>query len=262
MDASALARPGPRLGDVSSTLFDFAITTFDVGVGALARHLPRGLAPERFRLDDGRERAMVSAVTFLNTRFFVHFAPFVRLTCEQTNYRAYVRREGVRPGGERAVWFFGTALAHPLVYLPRLAWQLPWHRARVRRTSAWEGDRLRHLRWHAEAPGAEERLVAEGTGRPLGRLDGFSGASDTHEILTHPLVGYVWRRDGRVATYGVWHAPLQMEEASAKEVRFERFEALGLVEPGARPHSVLVQRTTEFLVRLPPRRVRALEGEA
>lgn len=251
---AALDRPRARLTDVSSTLRDFVITTYDVEAERLASFLPPGLDAERFRLADGRERALVSAVSFLNTRFFVHFAPFVVLECEQTNYRAYVRRDGAP-----AVWFFGTGLASPFVHLPRVAWQLPWHRMRVERSSAWRGEALESLRWHARADGAEERLDLRGTARPLSVLDGFASAEGTHEILTHPLVGYLRRRDDRIATYGVWHAHLVMEEAEVKDARFERFEALGLVAPGQAPHSVLVQRQTEFLVLLPPRRVPALE---
>lgn len=254
-DATSLVvAPRARLTDVTSTLLDFAITTFDVEPARLAAFLPSGLSVERFTLDDGRVRAMVSAVTFVNTRFYVHFAPFLKLRCEQTNYRAYVRC-----GQERAVWFFGTGLASPFVALPRYAWRLPWHRMRVACESRWEGEALGELSWHARAEGAEERLVVRGSGVPLERLDGFTSRDETHAVLTHPLVGYLRRRDQRIVTYGVWHAPLVMEEATPKQARFERFEALGLVAAGQAPHSVLVQRTTDFLVRLPPMRVRAME---
>jgi len=252
-----LDRPRARLTDVSSTLRDFVITTYDVDAQRLASLLPPGIDVERFSFGDGRERALVSAVSFLNTRFYVHFAPFVVLECEQTNYRAYVRRDG-----QRAVWFFGTSLASPFVYLPRLAWQLPWHRMHVTRASRWRSDHLETLDWHGRAAGAEERLRLRGTGRALTTLDGFSSADETHAILTHPLVGYLRRRDGTIATYGVWHAHLVMEEAEVLDARFEKLEALGLVAPAQKPHSVLVQRETEFLVLLPPRRVRELEAAA
>ena len=251
---TALVMPKARLGDVNSTLFDFAITTFDVDVEKLASFLPQGLEVERFVMADGRERGLVSAVTFYNTNFYVHFAPFVRLSCAQTNYRAYVKR-----GNERVVWFFGTALASPFVYLPRYAWRLPWHRAQVTRSSAWKDDALEKLDWHARATGAEEKLRLRGTGRALHQLDGFANVEDTHFILTHPTRGFLRTRSGRIATYGVWHAPLVMEEAEVDEARFERFELLGLVAPGQVPHSVLVQRTTDFLVLLPPQRVREME---
>ena len=97
MTQSALARPSARITDVSSTLRDFAITTWDVSPDKLQSFLPSGLKPDTFEFAHGQRRAFVSAVTFLNTRFYVHFAPFVRLQCEQTNYRAYIRR-----GNERA----------------------------------------------------------------------------------------------------------------------------------------------------------------
>lgn len=245
---TALDRPRARLTDVSSSLRDFVITTYDVACDRLASFLPPGLEVERVTIE-GRERALVSAVSFLNTRFYVHFAPFVKLECGQTNYRAYVRRKN----GERAVWFFGTSLGSPFVMLPRHAWRLPWHRMHLTRSSRWEGERLGSLSWHARAEGAEERLELEGTGRALGVLAGFDTAEDTHAILTHPLVGFLRRRDRKLVTYGVWHAPLVMEEAKVREARFELFERLELVTRSQAPHSVLVQRATDFLVRLPPR---------
>ena len=252
---SALDRPRARLTDVSSSLRDFVITTYDVSCETLASFLPPGLEVERVRIE-GRERALVSAVSFLNTRFFVHFAPFVKLECGQTNYRAYVRRAD----GTRAVWFFGTSLGSPFVLLPRHAWRLPWHRMHVTRSSRWRGDTLETLAWHARADGAEERLDLRGTGRALAMLPGFTSPEDTHAILTHPLTGYLRRRDRALVTYGVWHAPLVMEEAHVIDARFELFERLELVSPDQAPHSVLVQRATEFLVRLPPRRADYLEA--
>lgn len=245
-----MERPRPRLTDVSSDLIDFVITTFDVDADVLARLLPDDSSPERFTLADGRTRAFVSAVSFLNTNFFVRFAPFVRLSCGQTNYRAYVKR-----GDARAVWFFGTGLDTAFVNLPRHLWRLPWHRMHVERKSEWNGDLLRELHWHARAEGAEERLRLRGTGRPLERLDGFDSLAHTHEVLTHPLTGFLRRRDERVVTYGVWHELLVMELA-AGDARFEKFEQLGLVVAGQAPHSVLVQRSTHFDVHLPPRLLR------
>jgi hypothetical protein len=245
-----MERPRPRLSDVSSELVDFVITTFDVDAEQLARQLPAGIEVERFTLRDGRTRALVSAVSFLNTNFFVRFAPFVKLSCEQTNYRAYVKR-----GGARAVWFFGTGLASVFVNMPRHLWRLPWHRMHVERRSEWSDGTLRALHWHARAEGAEEKLDLRGPGRPLEQFDGFGSLADTHEVLTHPLEGYLRRRDERVVTYGVWHELLVVQQVEALEARFEKFEALGLVQPGQRPHSVLVQRATHFDVHLPPRPV-------
>jgi len=246
-----LARPRQGLRDVSSHLHDFVITSWDVDPDALAAFLPDDLTPDVFALDDGRERAFVSAVSFVNHDFFVAFAPFVKLRCVQTNYRAYVRR-----GDERVVWFFTTTLGTPFVYLPRYAWGLPWARARGTHEARWDGDALDHLRWDLRSAAGRETLRLRGTGAPIGRLDGFADAAQTHEVLTSPTVGYIRRLSGTIGTYSVWHAPLEMERAEVEEARYEHYERLGLVEPGAPPHSVLVQRLTHYLVFLPPRPAR------
>ncbi len=248
-DESTLAWRG--WGDVSSLLRDFAITTWDVDPGALARLLPPELSPDVFALDDGRSRAFVSAVTFLNTRFFVRFAPFVRLDAYQTNYRAYVLR-----GDQRVVWFFGTSLASIGVIVPRWIWGLPWARSTITAEAEWRGGELDRYRWEGRSALGVEQLRLRGTGRPLERLDGFADAEQTRLVLTHPMVGYLRRRKTTVVTYAVSHAPLEMELATVEHARFGLFEALGLVAAERAPHSVLVQRSTQYRIHLPPRRAR------
>jgi hypothetical protein len=246
-----LARPAMRLFDVSSDLADFAITTYDVSPEKLASLLPPEIEPERVTLDDGRERALVSAVTFVNTRFHVGYAPFLKLRCAQTNYRAYVRHRGT-PG----CFFFATHLDHPLVVMPRHGWQMPWSRSRVRVEAAWSAAGLGVYEWRGEGGEGEERLRARGLGEPTGMLPGFASRSETEQLLTAPLLGWLKRRrDGAIATYSVWHAPLELERCAVDEARFECWERLGLIEKDQPPHSVLAQRLTKYLVLLPPRRV-------
>lgn len=252
--AHAPAPSRPRLTDVSSELRSFSITSYDCAPEALARHLPLGFEPELVTLG-GAPRALVSAVSFVNTSFHVGFAPFVRLTCAQTNYRAYVRRDGVS-----AVWFFGTSLGSRFVALPRYAWRLPWHHVRVTCDAEWRGEHLVQLSWRGSAPEGEERLVARGTGETLATLPGFDDPVAARRVLTHPMTGYLRRRDGKIATYGVSHAWLDMEVAVASDARHEVFERVGVVEPGQAPHSVLVQRATHFVVLLPPRLLRPQPG--
>lgn len=248
---SALVALAPRLTDVVSTLEGFAITTFTVPVDALARLLPRELSPEVVRCDDGREVALVSAVTFRNVQLHVGFAPFIRLVACQTNFRAYVRR-----GDARAVHFFGTTFGSRFVVLPRYVWQLPWAYGRHETTFDFGMDGLcRKYVFRATSAHGEEHVEATGTGVKLGRLDGFTDEAATRAVLTHPLVGFVRRRSGSYATYGVDHPLLDLEVARANIARFELFTRLGLVEENAAPHSVLVMPETRFIVRLPPRGV-------
>jgi hypothetical protein len=89
---------------------------------------------------------------------------------------------------------------------------------------------------------------------PVGRLDGFADTDDAGHIVTHPLDGWFLRPDGRLGRYAVWHDRLRPRLGVARRARYVVFEELGLVEPGTEPHSVLLQRATDFDVLLPPRR--------
>jgi len=250
--AEAFARPRARLRwlDATTILEQFALVTFDVDPARLRSALPVGLEPEVRTLDGGRTRGFVSAVSFRDVDFRFAIAPWVRVSFFQTYYRSYVRG----PDGRQAVHFFGTTLDSPLVALPRSLWGMPWHPGRTSIESSWtaEGvcDGYRHVssgRWG----GADVELV--GSSEPAGRLDGFADAEDAAHILTHPLDGWFQRPDGRLGRYAVWHSRMALQVGSARRASYSVFEDLDLVEPGARPHSVLVTSSVEFDVLLPPR---------
>ena len=248
----AFARPRAQLRwlDAATILEQFALVTFDVDPARLLAVLPAGLEPEARTLDDGRVRGVVSAVSFRDVDFRFALAPWLRVSFFQTNYRAYVRG----PDGRQAVYFFGTTLDSPLVAMPRRAWGMPWHPGRSSITSSWSEAGVcksySHVcsgRWGA----ADVELV--GSEEPLGRLDGFNDVEDAAHILTHPLDGWFERPDGRLGRYAVWHPRMTLQIGAARRASYAVFEELGLVEPGARPHSVLLTRSVEFDVLLPPR---------
>jgi hypothetical protein len=251
--ADAFARPRPRLGglDATTRLRDFALVTFAVDPVRLTTLLPAGLTPEVRRLDDGAEAAFVSAVSFRDIDFRFAVAPFVRVSFFQTNYRAYV----FGPDGRRAVFFFGTTLDSPLVVLPRIAWQMPWHGGPTRIAAAWDGDgRCTSYGHRSGGRWGRADVELEGTGAWAGRLDGFADAEDAAVVLTHPLDGYFRRRDGSLGRYAVWHERLRPQVGTARRATYAVFEDLGLVAPGAIPHSVLLQSAVDFDVLLPPTR--------
>jgi hypothetical protein len=248
-------RPRLRGLDAATTLVDVAITTFAVDPAALARLLPSGVDPDAVSLDDGRSRALVSAVTFRDVDFRLAFADRLRFAFVQTNYRAYVRI-----GDRRLVWFFGTSLDSPLVAVPRLAWRMPWHGGTMRLEATWDGDRCTSYRQNTRAAWAGADLELEGSDEPVGRLDGFADRDEALLVLTHPLDGLYRRRDGGLGGYSVWHERFAPRIGIARKARFELFERLGLVEPGAEPHSVMLQRTIDFSVLLPPLRFRSTAG--
>jgi hypothetical protein len=251
--AEAFAQPrSVRHGlDATTTLQDFALVTFDVDPERLTATLPAGLVPEIRTLDDGRRRGLVSAVSLRDVDFRFEFLPFLRASFFQTNYLAYVRG----PDGVASVFFYGTTLDSPLVALPRHVWQMPWHPGSTRIEATWSSDGActdyQHRctgRWGA----ADVRLT--GSGEPMGRLDGFVDVDDGAHIVTHPLLGWFLRPDGGLGRYRVWHDRLRPQLGAAIKARYAVFDDLGLVEPGATPHSVLLQRATEFDVLLPPTR--------
>jgi hypothetical protein len=243
-------RTTPGWFDVSSLLVDFVISTWSVAPSRLAELLPDGIQPDVFTLPSGTAAAFVSAVSFVNTRFSVGFAPFVEFTAPQTNYRAYIRR-----GDERAVWFCHTLFDSFTVVLPRHVFGMPWTRMRVAHEAEWTGEHLERLRWQARSRCGEEELHIEGRGEPIGPHEGFAVEAEARRVLTHPLVGYFRSPGGRVGRYGVGHAPLELERCRATRVRYELFERLGLIEPHQPPLSILAQRATHYTIFLPPRRV-------
>ncbi len=243
-------RPPARWCHAATELDQFAMVSYRVGTDALATALPEGVEPEVFTFDDGARASLVSAVPFLDRDFHFRFCPPVKVACGQVDYRAYVTFRG-----ERGVWFFGTSLDSVFVALPQVAWQMPWHRDRVTIEGEWDDDG-RCRSWSFEASGWGEgscRLVA--TGAPLERLDGFADLDETVEVLTHPMVGWYQRRRGDLGRYSVWHEVLGVRPCTVEEARFAVFERLGLVEPGATPHSAVVARTVHFDVHTPPTRV-------
>lgn len=248
--AEAFARPRPRIHglDATTTLRDFAIVTFAVDPDRLAGVLPAGLAPEIRTLDDGRRRGFVSAVSFRDVDFRFAFAAWLRRSFFQTNYRAYVRD----PDGRQAVFFFGTTLDSRLVAVPRRLWGMPWHPGRTSIEATWTDGACAAYRHRCDGDWGAADVELAGSAERAGRLDGFSDADDTAQILTHPLDGWFRRSDGRLGRYAVWHERLPMTVGHAMRARYAVFEDLGLVAPAAVPHSVLLAPSVGFDVLLPP----------
>ena len=245
-------KPSPTgLGDATTTLRHFAILTWATAPEALAAHLPPGFEPDVFTMDDGSSAALISAVPFEDVDMRFHFAPFYKVAMGQTNYRAYVRYRG-----QRAVWFFGTTLTGPWRFVPAALWRLPWHKATMRFEVSWQAPTPTYA-LTTQSEWAPMQLRMRGQGQPMGRLDGFLDEEDTAVILTHPLVGYYTRRDGKLGSYQVWHDRLELERAQVEQASAPLFERLGLITAQTPPHSALMMRQTEFIIYLPPRVVAA-----
>jgi hypothetical protein len=245
---SSVPRPGPLAA--LTTLEDIAIVTYDIDPAALAALLPPWIEPDVLTLADGRRRALISAVSFRDVDFRFRLAPFVRLGMLQTNYRAYVRA-----GDERAVWFLGSTLTSRSVAIPRRLWAMPWHRVDGTIEATWDGTLCRS--WRSTVTGRWGGMDVElaGTSEPVGVLDGMADEAHTARLLTHPLAGYYRRLDGEVAGYRVWHAPMHPTRGTLVRARYDVLEGAGLITPAQAPHSVLLERRSDFIVYLPPTRL-------
>jgi Uncharacterized conserved protein (COG2071) len=251
-----LTRPPSHRWCAETTLHHFAIVTYAVDPAALRRHLHPRFEPDLLERGAAAGLALVSVVTFLDRDFRFAGVPWARASFGQTNYRAYVAD---RETGEHVAWFFGTCVDSITVAIPRYAWKLPWHRARF--AFACEHDvpanRYRSFAVRTASRWAPAMLVLDDTGHAARHLDGFDDLESGLVLLTHPLRGYFFRRDGALGSYAIWHDRLQPTAGRVIEARYPLLDALGLVpqDDTAAIHSVLIQKAVDFTIYLPPRRI-------
>ena len=147
--------------------------------------------------------------------------------------------------------------------IPRYLWKLPWHRGRIAFDCAYDSTQQRytHYRMTTKSDWAPVELELEDSGKPVSELSGCDDLEAALVILTHPLFGVFYRRDGSLGSYSIWHDRLQLSSGRCLQARFGLFDRLR-VEPFAeqiKPHSVLIQPMTEFTIYLPPRAYDGLE---
>jgi hypothetical protein len=245
-------RPRPSGLDVLCKLQHFAIITYAFDPDRFA-----GVMPSRFRLDtvriDGKEKALVSVVPFVDIDFTSAVCPFPKFRMGQTNYRIYIVDTSTN---EKCVWFLGTTLDSWTLAVPHFLWNLPWYSGKVRFDCELD-DSNRYVRYVMEtqadwAP-ARVELVSDDT--PELDLPGFADTETGLVVLTHPLRGYYHRRDGKLGTYHVWHKQLEVTAGRLLDANFGLLERLGLVTIPEQqvPHSILIEPINEFTIYLPPK---------
>lgn len=238
-------RPRVRWHHAAAELADFAMVSWAADPDRVAAVLPAGFEP------DVREGVtLVSLVAFRDEPFHFRFAPRIRLSAGQVNYRTYVRR-----GDETGVWFFGTSLGSRLTHVPATAWKMPWYRETVDVRATWSGESAWQLR--ARGGWGTAAVTLRGTGRAVEPPAGFTTAEEVSRVLIDPAVGWYARRDGTgTGRYSVWHEPLALEDAEVQSASSGVFTGLGLITAGQAPCHAGLQRRSVFDVHTPPRRVR------
>ena len=245
-------RPRPSRIDVRCGLQHFAIISYAFDPDRFA-----GVMPSRFRLDtvliEGRERALLSVVPFIDVDFTSAVYPFPKFRMGQTNYRIYIVDTFT---GEKCVWFLGTTLDSWTRFVPHRLWNLPWFPGKVRFDCLHDAHgyyEKYEMRTAAEWAPAHVELTSDAS-HAL-NLPGFPDLETGLVYLTHPLRGYYHRRDGRLGTYHVWHGRLNVGPGKLHQADFGLLDRLGLVtkEEQQAPHSVLIEPLNEFTIYLPPK---------
>lgn len=248
-----LTRHPPAGLDVETTLVHFAIITYMVEPATLRPHLHERFDPSCIIAPDGTLKALISVVPFVDQDFRFARCPWPTWQFGQTNYRAYVTDTVT---GEQVAWFFGTSLASATVAIPHLLWQLPWHHARIHFTTTYDHTQKRYIAYRMETKSrwAPATLELADTGLPPCELLGFPDLEAGLVLLTHPLRGYFYRRDGKLGSYAIWHDKVQPTVGHVVSARWPLLHGLGLVEEGALSavHSVLLQPKIAFTIYLPP----------
>ena len=81
-------------------------------------------------------------------------------------------------------------------------------------------------------------------------------------VVTHPRLGYYYRRDGQLGSYSIWHDRLEPTLGKVVDAKFELLDRLELTTSSdlSNVHSVLMLNRTDFIVYLPPHSVSAGNG--
>jgi hypothetical protein len=247
-------RPGSWL-DIRSDLWHFALINYAVPTSRLEHLLP----VERFEIAEfmvdgepevasGRPQAMLSVVPFVDADFhFYRLAPWLKFRFAQTNHRIYVID---RLTGEPVVWFLGTTLGSRLVHLARQWWGIPWHHGHYQVRCEYDTavQKYSHYSMQIASPWCAAQIEIEDTGQPTTLTD------EERLILTHPVEGFYYQRDGRIGGYSIWHPEIPLTKGIARHLYFSLYERLGIMnrEEMQHPHSIYLCPSILFEIHMPP----------
>lgn len=247
---------GPLHAEV--LLRHLSLINYAVPKERLIRHIPE----DRFEIPEfmfgGEPMTLMSAVVFYDRNFhYVHVIPSLKDGFGQTNYRVYVKD---RLTDEHCAWFFGTTLGSPLVYCISGLWGIPWYWGHYKIDCLYNHEKAQYERYlfDVRSSWSASHVEIEDTGMPMDVQSGFASREELALIVTHPVEGYFYRKDGKLGTYSVWHREISMTLGTAHSLYFSLYERLGLLtrEEMQRPHSIFLCPETELRIHLPPNLVK------
>ncbi|WP_458627256.1 DUF2071 domain-containing protein [Winogradskyella sp. PC D3.3] len=241
--------------DVNTQLEHFAIISYKVPIEKI-----KHLIPKPFKLwtytEHNQTYALVSAVPFKDHDFsFYRISRLPKFNFFQTNFRTYIidpRDDGY------SAWFFGTTLGSIAAMIPKLIWKMPWAYADYEFSFKMNNGYYSEYKMAFKSKFSNGTIDIKNTGNDVALLEGFKTMEEQIHILTHPITGYYNRANKGLGTYNIWHPKMDLKEGMAKNLYFELFEKLGLLNQLEmnNPHSVLITPKIEFDILLPPQKTK------
>ena len=245
-----LPKQGPMHADTD--LRNFALINYALPKKRLESHIPDCFDIPEFEID-GVKMSLLSVVPFYDDNFRLSSFPLIKSHFFQTNFRVYVINKKT---SEHVAWFFGTTLGSQFVRIPQLLWKLPWHHAKYNSQCEYDNfaKRFKKYEIHIFSNWCNADIDIEDTGRAMGNVKGFASLDEMRLILTHPIEGYFYRRDGKIGTYSIWHEEMKGTIGKGRKIYFSLFEKLNLLsrEEMNQPHSIFLCPQIKFKICLPP----------
>jgi uncharacterized protein YqjF (DUF2071 family) len=242
-----------RFTVVSTVLRDLIYISYRVPSSRI-----RALVPPALPLHTLGDQVFVSVVIMRNTDVGPVWLPRPRPTYNQLNIRTYVHHPVT---GQNGVYFFKSGITSLFALIvPRLL-GLPWQHIKLRIEAgkdALGADQYNvNGDFHGEvAMEASKQLRNEKSDSPSTRHD------DVIHITT-PDIGFVTSTDRETLLYfPVEHQFVEPASCSLISFRFPLIQQIGLItrEELSKPDSILLVPATNFLVHLPPKRLRIVQN--
>ena len=218
--------PKNKILNAHTTLHNFSIITYLVEKNKLSAHIPKQF--DIFTLIiNSVEYGLISAVSFIDLDFnFKNILPFYKISFPQTNYRTYIIDKKT---GENCAWFFGTGIESKFFNIPKFLWKMPWFYSKYETKFIHNNYFYETYKIEIKAKKSNAKIeLVEDILLNNDKLD-FCSYDELLLILTHPTKGYYYRSDGKIGFYKIWHPKIEVKTGKAKNLYFEKFEKLNLL---------------------------------
>ena len=214
----------------------------------------RPLVPAALRLDtvDG-DRLFVSLVLLKSTAVRPPWLPWSPIAYNQLNLRTYVRHPQT---GERAVYFFTSAITSRLMLLGPHLLGLPWKHIRMELKAEGHAEKGNSRYSIAGVLRDPFRIGIEQSPTRVTRIEPFDDPREGILHITMPSLGFISSREG-IYLFRVVHPFARPSKGGMVVCDFPDIVKTGLVTQDEikNPEIILIVDRVDFLILMPPARL-------